>query len=91
MTEAASTTTAAPPPRTSSSIIDAIDKLSYARKGLALLMNATEGEGGMDNDHIAWCVDHVLNGMDEARAVLDAALDSLLSADGTKAEATPLG
>lgn len=56
-------------------IIDAIDKLSYARKGLELLIDATENEGAIDNDHIAWCVDHVLAGLDEARTSLDRELD----------------
>jgi hypothetical protein len=81
MTEGIDTPSPVPPRRTSTSIIDAIDKLSYSRKGLALLMTATQAEGEMDHDHLNWAIDHILGGVDEARAVLDAELDALRAAD----------
>jgi hypothetical protein len=81
MSEATNIPTAATPQRTSTSIIDAIDKLSYSRKGLALLMTVTQAEGEMDHDHLNWAIDHILDGLDEARAVLDAALDALRAVD----------
>jgi hypothetical protein len=80
MSEATNISTAATPPRTSTSIINAIDKMSYARKGLALLMVASQAEGEMDHDHLNWALDCVLDDFDEARTVLDTALDDLRAA-----------